>query len=141
MGRRATLAAVRVRPALLLLGAACASATRYRAPSSLHAYAFFVPASDSLSSELAAALRRHGYVVLPKVKGGSGPTAAVVHFTFREPGDSAGPVLHVRLADTRTGAIVGSAAAVAVQLPTDLARRAEVLLDSLGLVRGPLIQP
>ncbi len=119
------------RPAALLVAAACAPATRYHMPSSLHGYAFYVPGTDSLSAELGAAMRRHGFVVLPKVKGGSGPTAAVVYFTFREPGDSLGPVLHVRLADTRTGVIVGAASAVVAQLPSDLAQRAEVLLDSL----------
>lgn len=129
-----------VRPVALLLVVACATATRYHMPSSLHAYAFFVPGSDSLSAELGAAMRRHGYVVLPHVKGGSGPTASVLHFTYRDPGDSTGPVLHVRLADTRTGAIVAAASAVVAQLPPDPARRAEVLLDSLGLARGPLIQ-
>jgi len=64
-----------------------------------------------------------------------------VHFLFREPGDSQGPVLHVRLADTRTGAIVGAAAAVAAGLPADLSQRAEALLDSLGMGRGPPFQP
>jgi len=104
-------------------------------PSSVRGYAFFVPGTDSLSAALGLAMHRHGYVVLPQLKGGGGPTAAVVQFLFREPGDTAGPVLHVRLADTRTGAIVGSASAVLDQLPADPAQRAEVLLDSLGLVK------
>jgi hypothetical protein len=110
-------------------------------PSSLHGYAFYVPGSDSLSAQLGAAMRRHGFVVLPELKGGSGPTAAVVHFLFREPGDSQGPVLHVRLADTRTGAIVGAAATVVAQLPADLSQRADALLDSLGMGRRPPFQP
>jgi len=125
----------------LFLAGACAPATRYHMPSSLHGYAFFVPGRDSLSGALGAALRRHGFVVLSDVKGGSGPTAAVVHFVYGEPGDSLGPVLHVRLADTRTGAIVGAASAVIGQLPADLAGRAEALLDSLGMGRGPPFQP
>jgi hypothetical protein len=132
---------VRYPLAPLFLIVACATATRYHMPSSLHGYAFFVPGRDSLSGALGAALRRHGFVVLPDVKGGSGPTAAVVHFLYREPGDSLGPVLHVRLADTRTGAIVGAASAVVGQLPLDLAGRAEALLDSLGMGRGPPFQP
>ena len=110
-------------------------------PSSLHGYAFYFAGTDSLSTELGAAMRRHGFVVLPALKGGSGPTAAVVHFLFREPGDSQGPVLHVRLADTRTGAIVGAASAVVAELPSDVSQRAEVLLDSLGMGRGPPFQP
>ncbi|HEY6225305.1 MAG TPA: hypothetical protein VIW26_16095 [Gemmatimonadales bacterium] len=123
-----------------LLLAGCAPATRYHMPSSLHGYAFYFAGTDSLSTELGAAMRRHGFVVLPALKGGSGPTAAVVHFLFREPGDSQGPVLHVRLADTRTGAIVGAASAVVAELPSDVSQRAEVLLDSLGMGRGPPFQ-
>ncbi len=140
MGRRAPPGAVRAL-APLLLAVACAPATRYHMPSSLHGYAFYIPGTDSLSAQLGAAMRRHGFVVLPELKGGSGPTAAVVHFLFREPGDSQGPVLHVRLADTRTGAIVGAATGVAAQLPADLAQRAEALLDSLGMGRGPPFRP
>ena len=129
----------RLTPLALLL--ACAPVTRYHMPSSVRGYAFFVPGTDSLSAALGMAMHRQGYVVLSKVRGGGGPTAAVVHFLFREPGDSAGPVLHVRLADTRTGVIVGSASAVLDQLPADAARRAEMLLDSLGLGRSARSQP
>lgn len=132
---------MRWRVALPFCMVACASTSGYHMPSSLHGYAFVVAGRDSLSTELGAALRRHGFVVLPAVRGGAGPTAAVVHFVFRETGDSQGPVLHVRLADTRTGAIVGAAAAAVDQLPADLARRAEVLLDSLGMGHGPPFQP
>ena len=110
-------------------------------PSSLHGYAFYVPSTDSLSAALGRALGRRGFVVLSQLKGGSGPTAAVVHFLYREPGDSQGPVLQVRLADTRTGVIVGAASAVVAGLPGDVAQRAEVLLDSLGMGRGPPFQP
>jgi len=132
---------MRWRRVLLLLVAGCASTSGYHMPSSLHGYAFVVAGRDSLSTQLGAALRRRGFVVLPEVKGGAGPTAAVVHFVFREAGDSVGPVLHVRLADTRTGAIIGAAAAVVDQLPADLSRQAEVLLDSLGMGHGPPFQP
>ena len=122
------------------LVAGCASTTGYHMPSSLHGYAFVLAGTDSLSTQLGLALRRHGFVVLPGVRGGAGPTATVMHFVFREAGDSAGPLLHVRLADTRTGAIVGAAAVVVDQLPADLSQRAEVLLDSLGMGRGPPFQ-
>ena len=125
----------------VFLAVACAPATRYHMPSSLHGYAFYVPGTDSLSTELVRALGRHGFVVLPELKGGSGPTVAVVHFLFREPGDSQGPVLHVRLADTRTGAIVGAASAVVAELPAAVSQRAEALLDSLGMGHGPPFQP
>ncbi len=128
-------------PIPLVLVLACAPATRYHMPSSVRGYAFFVPGTDSLSAALGVAMHRQGYVVLSKLKGGGGPTAAVVHFLFREPGDSAGPVLHVRLADTRTGAIVGSASAFLDQLPADPDQRATMLLDSLGLGRGARLKP
>lgn len=141
MGRRAPPGAVSRALAPLVLAVACAPATRYHMPSSLHGYAFYVPGADSLSAQLGAAMRRHGFVVLPELKGGSGPTAAVVHFLFREPGDSQGPVLHVRLADTRTGVIIGAAAAVVAELPADLTQRAEALLDSLGMGHGPPFPP
>jgi hypothetical protein len=141
MDRRATPGAVRRALVLLFLAVGCAPATRYHMPSSLHGYAFYIPGIDSLSAQLGAAMRRHGFVVLPQLQGGSGPTAAVVHFLFQEPGDSQGPVLHVRLADTRTGAIVGAASAVVAGLPADLPQRAEALLDSLGMGHGPPFQP
>lgn len=128
-------------PLALFLVVACAPAARYHMPSSLHGYAFYIPGQDSLSSALGAAMRHHGFVVLPQLQGGSGPTAAVVHFLFHEPGDSGGPVLHVRLADTRTGAIVGAASAVVAALPADVSQRAEALLDSLGMSHGPPFQP
>lgn len=132
---------MRVRLVGLVVAAACAPATRYHMPSSMHGYAFYVPGGDSLSTALSQALRSHGFVVLPSLKGGSGPTAAVVHFLYRDPGDSQGPVLHLRLADTRTGAIVGAASAVVAQLPADLSHRAAALLDSLGMSGGPPFRP
>ena len=141
MGGRATPAAVRRLLAAVVLAVACAPAARYHMPSSLHSYAFYVPGNDSLSTQIGAAMRRHGFVVLAHLKGGSGPTAAVVHFLFREPGDSQGAVLHVRLADTRTGVIVGAASAIVAELPADPAQRAEALLDSLGMGRRPPLQP
>ena len=133
MGRGAPVTAVKCLVSALAMVVACAPATRYHMPGSLRGYAYYVPGTDSLSRALDVALRHHGMVVLPRLRGGAGPTAAVVHFQFGEPGDSTGPVLHVRLADTRTGVIVGSASAVLAQLPADPAQRAEALLDSLGL--------
>jgi hypothetical protein len=58
-----------------------------------------------------------GYHVRQNVKGGSRPTAAVVHFMFAEPGPDQPTWFHVRLADTRSGAIVGVAS---VQLDSAL---------------------
>lgn len=58
---------------------------------------------------LAQALKSAGYHVRDRVKGGSRPTAAVIHFMFREPGPDQLTWFHLRLADTRSGAVVGTA--------------------------------
>lgn len=117
---------------LWLATLACAPATRYHMPETVRGYAVYVPGKDSLSVQLAQAFRRRGVVVLGRLRGGGGPTAAVVHFTFRDEGADAGRSLHVQLADTRTGAIV----AVAVLALDSLAPGGppvEAILDSLGL--------
>jgi hypothetical protein len=54
-------------------------------------------------------MRSAGYKVRDKVRGGSRRTAALIHFISREPGLNEPPQFHLRLADTRTGAIVGAA--------------------------------
>lgn len=113
---------------------ACAPA-HYHMPGSLHAYAYYVPGSDSLSVALGAALRRHGLPVYAALRGGGGPTAAVIHFVMRETDSDTARVLHVRLADTRTGAIVGAASVRLDALPGGVPGRAEAILDSLGLGR------
>ena len=59
--------------------------------------------------ELARAMRGLGYRVREKVRGGSRPTAVLIHFTFSDPGPGQATWLHVRLADTRSGVIVGAA--------------------------------
>jgi hypothetical protein len=104
-------------------------------PSALHGYSFYVAGRDSLSLALEAALRRRGLEVVPQLRGGAGPTAAVIHFLFRDPGDSLGYVLHVQLADTRTGVVVGDGMALLSGLPAAASARAEALLDSAGLRR------
>ena len=120
---------------LVCLLAGCATATRYHMPTSLRSYAMLVPASDSLSEQMVQAFRRHGLSVRRQVRGGGGPTAALIHFTFRESGRGAATWLHVRLADTRTGVIVGAAAIMLDSLPVESTARAEAILDSLGLGR------
>jgi len=88
---------------------ACASSGLSRA---LHGYAVVVEEKDPQSVELARALREQGVKVRPRVRGGSGPTAALIYFTFRSPAAGAGagerePTwFHLRLADTRSGVIV-----------------------------------
>lgn len=121
-----------------LLGAllACA-APRYHMPSGLRSYRYFVAGSDSLSVALGTVLRRRGVEVVPELRGGGGPTAAVIHFLFRDPTDSLGLVLHVQFADTRTGVVIAAGSAVLEALPRPALDRAEALLDSLGLKTTP----
>lgn len=127
----------RLAGALLAGLCGCAPALRYRMPSSLHSYAIFVPARDTLSEQLARALRRHGIKVERRIKGGSGPTAALVHFRFQEPQTGGRSWLLVRLADTRTGVIVGEASIVLDSLGRDEVPGVEAILDSLGFKPPP----
>ena len=116
---------------------ACAPALRYRMPESLRSYTIVVPARDSVSEQLARALRRHGVKVERRIRGGSGPNAALVLFVFRDPQQAAVPRLLIRLADTRTGVIVGEAAVVLDSLDGNAAARADAIVDSLGFGRRP----
>ncbi len=90
----------------LVLTAACGTA---RLPAQLHGYAVVVEEKDQQSTELARALREQGVKVRPRVRGGSGPTAALIYFTFSDPGPGQPLWFHLRLADTRSGEIVGAA--------------------------------
>ena len=128
-----------------LLGAcaavvACAPATRYHMPSSVRGYAVYVPRSDSLSLALAQAFRRRGVVVLDRMRGSGGPTAALIHFTFRDVPPTTGTSLHVQLADTRTGAVVAAAAVTLDSLPEGRGV-VDMILDSLGLSSSPRSEP
>lgn len=80
-----------------------------RVPPPLRGYDILVESKDEQSVELARAMRSSGYKVREQVRGGSRPTAALIHFTFTEPGPGEPTWLHVRLADTRSGVIVGAA--------------------------------
>ena len=88
-----------------------------RVPPALRGYDILVPGQDSQSVALSRAMRDVGYHVRGAVKGGSRPTAAVVHFLFAEPGPDQPTWFHLRLADTRSGVIVGVAS---VQLDSAL---------------------
>ena len=92
--------------ALCLWTAGCGAS---RIPAALRGYEILVDRRDPEGAEMARAFREHGFRVRGAVRGGSRPTAALVFFTFREPGRGTAPWLHLRLADTRTGAIVGAA--------------------------------
>jgi hypothetical protein len=80
-----------------------------RIPVSLRGYEILVERRDAQGAELARALREYGFRVRGVIRGGNRPSAALIFFTFREPGPGTAPWLHLRLADTRTGEIVGAA--------------------------------
>jgi hypothetical protein len=115
---------------LALLVAGCGAS---RVPKSLRGYDILIQSRDSQSVELARAMRSAGYHVRDRVKGGSRPTAALIHFTFREPGPDETTWLHVRLADTRSGVVVGVAT-----IPVDSATlspraRAEAVVQAISV--------
>jgi hypothetical protein len=89
---------------LLLVG--CAAS---RVPATLRGYDILVEPKDEQSVELARAMKGSGYHVRERVRGGSRPTAALIHFTFSDPGPGQPTWLHLRLADTRSGVVVGAA--------------------------------
>ncbi len=114
VGGGAASGAVTIRavvPTCVVFMLGCASSGLSHA---LHGYAVVVEEKDAQSVELARALREQGVKVRPRVRGGSGPTAALIYFTFRSPAAGAGagagerePTwFHLRLADTRSGVIV-----------------------------------
>jgi hypothetical protein len=100
---RATRAVV---PTCILFALACAGG---RVPHALRGYDILVEPKDAQSLELAREMRDSGYRVRQKVRGGSRPTAVLIHFTFSDPGPGQAMWLHLRLADTRSGLIVGAA--------------------------------
>jgi hypothetical protein len=113
---------------------ACAPAVRYEEPSTLRGYEILVTRRDSLGLDIARGLERRGFAVRDRVRGGGRPTAYLFVFTFRETDPPGAGVtwLNVRLADTRTGAIVS-----AVSIPLDsvgapLSRQAGAIVDSIA---------
>lgn len=107
-----------------------------RVPATLRGYDILVEPKDEQSIELGRAMKSSGYHVRDRVRGGSRPTAALIHFTFSEPGLGQPTWLHVRLADTRSGVIVGSAT---IQLDSTLRTsqaRAAAVVEAL-LVPSP----
>ena len=131
MGGRPPHRAVRLGALGGLVVLACATGARYHMPSTVRGYAVLVSGRDSLSLQLARAFRRRGLAVLDRVRGGSGPTVAMLHFTFRDVLGATGSSLHVQLADTRTGAVVATAVLALDSLPRG-AVSVEAILDSLG---------
>ena len=111
---------------------ACAPATRYESPSSLRGYDILITQRDSLGQGVAEGLRRRGFRVRREVRGGSRPTAYLLTFTFQEAAPPALTWLHVRLADTRTGAIVAAVSAPVDSLGATTLERARAIVDSLA---------
>ncbi len=110
----------------------CAPPARYEQPSTLRGYEILVTRQDSLGREIAQGLRRRGFTVRGHVRGGGRPTAYLFAFPFRETEPPGLTWLHVRLADTRTGAIL-----VAVSMPLDslgpsASDRARAIVDSVA---------
>lgn len=118
LGGRPADRAVKVVVALLLM-VGCAS---HRIPQTLRGYDVLVEGKDEQSVELARAMRDYGFRVRDRVRGGSRPTLALIHFTFSESGPGEPSWLYVRLADTRSGAIVGAATVPLDSLATARAR-------------------
>src|SRR2546423_1881240 len=112
---------------------ACAPPTRYEQPSALRGYEILVTSQDSLGRGIAVGLARRGFRVRTRVRGGSRPTAYLFTFTFRETEPPALTWLHVRLADTRTGAIVAGVSAPLDSLGASAADRARAIVDSLAV--------
>ena len=115
---------------------ACAPPTRYEQPSALRGYEILITDRDSLRQGIAGGLERRGFKVRRHVRGGSGPTAYLLTFTFREVDTLGVTWLHVRLADTRTGTIVAAVSAPLDSLGVTTPDRARAIVDSLAASPG-----
>ena len=123
--------------AVCLWIAGCAAS---RIPASLRGYDILVErAADPQAAELARAMREYGFRVRRAVRGGSRPTAALISFTFQETGPGTAPWLYLRLADTRTGAIVGAAIIPLDSVVPTARARADAAVRAL--VAAPLAMP
>ena len=116
-------------PACLAVVLACGAS---RVPHALRGYNILVEEKDQQSVELARAMRDQGIKVRPRVRGGSGPTAALIYFTFSDPGPGQPLWLHIRLADTRSGEIVGAATIQLDSLLTTPRARAVAAVKALA---------
>lgn len=110
----------------------CAPSTRYEQPGALRGYEILVTSQDSLERGIAQGLARRGFRVRTRVRGGGRPTAYLFAFIFRETEPPALTWVHVRLADTRTGAIVASVSAPLDSLGMSAGERARAIVDSLA---------
>ena len=123
--------------AAVIVAAGCAGILGRRPPDTLRGYEILVEGRDSLSEALVGALHRRGFTVRRAVRGGGRATAALVWFTYSEVagvGGGGGPPkwLLARLADTRSGAIVGAATVLWDSAGTSPAARAEALAGAMA---------
>lgn len=102
-----------------------------RIPETLRRYDILVAGRDVQSVELARAMREYGFRVRGKVQGGSRPTAALIAFTFRDPAPGESTWLFVRLADTRSGLIVGAGSVLLDSLTATPRDRAKAAVQAL----------
>ena len=115
-------------PTCMLVALSCASG---HLPSQLRGYSIVVQEKDEQSAELAHALREQGVKVRSRLRGGSGATAALIYFIFRDPALGESTWLHVRLADTRTGAVVQASTIQLDSSTTTLRARAVAAVRAL----------
>ena len=119
------------RAILLALALGCASS---RVPATLRGYDIVVEPKDLQSLELAYVMRRYGFHVRESVRGGSRPTAVLIYFLYSDPGRAQPVSLHVRLADTRSGAILRSGT---VQLDSSLVSTRTRALAAINAILAP----
>ena len=103
-----------------------------RVPATLRGYDVLIDGADEQSVELATGMKQAGYHVKTRVKGGSHPTATLIHFTFSDPGPDQTVWLHLRLADTRSGAIVGAASIPLDSTTATTRARAQAAVQALS---------
>ena len=119
------------RAVLLALALGCATS---RVPEALRGYDIVIEPKDLQSLELAYALRHYGFHVRDRLRGGSRPTAALIYFLYRDPGPGEPMWFHVRLADTRTGAILRTGS---VQLDSTGGTPRSRALAAVDAILGP----
>ncbi len=100
-------------------------------PGTPRSYVLVIPTGDAVDSALADLLRDRGFRVWSAVRGGSGPAAALVSFTFRDASSESGRWLYARFFDTRTGMIVAAASVPLDTLPNDPRVHARALYEAL----------
>ena len=121
-------------PACILFALACGGG---RVPHGLRGYSIVVEEKDSQSVELARAMREQGVKVRARVRGGSGPTAALIYFMFSDAGPGQPLWFHIRLADTRSGEIIGAATIPLDSLTATPRARAQAAIKALAPLTPP----